>query len=104
MVVILLQIQLIIGQEKRHIPDADENQTLPKVGPALRPFSGDPVTHRLEAEVVGKVVLGEDLSLKVALPEEKGQILSCHWTSPAGVGYNVEKESVTALDGKGPYK
>jgi hypothetical protein len=97
--VILLQLQLSSGQEKRHIPDADENRTVPKVGPALRPFSGDPVFHRLEDEVVGKVVLGEDVSLEVSLPEEKGLIQSCLWTSPAGIEYNVEKEFVTTLDG-----
>jgi hypothetical protein len=97
--VILLQLHLISGQEKRHISNADENRTVPKVGPALRPFSGDPKSNKLEAEVIGDVVLGEDLSLKVALQEEKGQIQNCLWTSPSGVGYNVEKESVTTLDG-----
>jgi len=97
--VILLQLHLILGQEKRHISNGDENQTVPKVGPALRSFSGDPVSYKLEAEVIGDVVLGEDLSLKVALPEEKGQIQSCLWTSPTGDGYKVEKESVTTFDG-----
>ena len=97
--VILLHLHSIFGQEKLHISNADENHTVPKVGPALRSFYGNPKSNKLEAEVIGDVVLGEDLSLKVALPEEKGQIQSCLWTSPPGVGYKVEKESVTTFDG-----
>ncbi len=97
--VILLQLHSIFGQEKLHISNADENHTVPKVGPALRSFYGNPKSNKLEAKIVGDVVLGKDLSIKVALPKEKGQIQSCYWTSPSEVKYKVDKESVSTLDG-----
>ena len=40
---------------KRHISDSDDNLTLPKVGPALRPYTADPISDKLQAELVGKV-------------------------------------------------
>jgi hypothetical protein len=97
--VILLQLHLIFGQEKKHISNPNETRTVPKVGPALRSFYGNPVSNKLEAKVVGDVVLGKDLSIEVALPEEKGQFQSCHWFSPSEVGYKVDNESVTTLEG-----
>jgi hypothetical protein len=97
--VILLQLHLIFGQEKLHISNADENHTVPKVGQALRSFYGNPESNKLETKIIGDVVLGKDLSIKVVLPKEKGQIQSCYWTSPSEVKYKVDKESVTTLDG-----
>jgi len=80
------------GQEtsKRHITsNPDENRTAPKVGPALRPYSVEPVSHKLRAQINGTVEVGGRLSLEVSLSEESGteesgSITSCEWTSPPG--------------------
>jgi len=75
------------GQEtsKRHITsNPDENRTAPKVGPALRPYSVEPVSHKLRAQINGTVEVGGRLSLEVSLSEESGTITSCEWTSPPG--------------------
>ena len=98
--VALLPTILCQETSKRHISESEEdNLTSKKVGPGLRPFTAQPVFHRLKAEVIGKVVHGEDVSLKVSLPDERGAIKTCHWTSPDGATYKVEKESVTAASG-----
>ena len=101
LVVIVLQSRSILCQEnlKRHIPDSDDNRTVQKVGPALRPSIIDPTFHRLETKIGGKIVEGEDVSLEVSLKEERGTINSCQWTSPNGIVYRVEKETVVNSQG-----
>ncbi len=103
LVVILLQTKLGFCEEetpnKRHIPDSEDNQTVPKVGPALKPYTVLPIFHRLETKIGGKVVEGEDLSLEVSLAEERGKINSCQWTSPSGNVYRVEKDNVVNSQG-----
>ena len=101
--VALLPAFLCQETSKRHISESEEdNLTSRKVGPALRPFTVQPVFHRLKAEVVGEVVVGEDVSLKVSLRDEQGAIKTCHWTSPDEAPFNVEKESVTSTSGTDP--
>jgi hypothetical protein len=106
LVVILLQTKLGFCEEetpnKRHIPevaDSEDNQTVPKVGPALKPYTVLPIFHRLETKIGGKVVEGEDLSLEVSLAEERGKINSCQWISPSGNVYRVEKDNVVNSQG-----
>jgi hypothetical protein len=103
LVVILLQSRSGFCDEetpnKRHIPDSEDNQTVPKVGPALKPYTVLPIFHRLETKIGGKVVEGEDLSLEVSLAEERGKINSCQWISPSGNVYRVEKDNVVNSQG-----
>ena len=50
--VIVLQTSASEGQDiwKRHITsNLEENQTAPNVGPALRPYSVEPISHKLRA-------------------------------------------------------
>ena len=100
--VILLQSAPQSCQEnsKRHIAEPNGNKIVPEVGPALRQHTSNPESHKLTAKIIGKVVEGEDLGLKVSLQDKSGTIKTCAWTSPDGVTYLVDKESVTDADGK----
>lgn len=90
---------------KRHISESGDNLTSKKVGPALRQFQVEPVFHRLDAEVVGNVTSGEDVSLRASLPDENdGVIRSCVWTSPEGDTFAVEKETIRTEALEGLYK
>ena len=85
---------------KRHISQSNGNKIVPEVGPALRQHTSNPESHKLKAKIIGKVVEGEDLGLQVSLKDKSGRIKTCAWTSPDGVTYLVDKESVTDADGK----
>jgi hypothetical protein len=94
--VIALQSSASGGQETS---SPDENQTAPKVGPALRPYSVEPESHKLRAQINGTVKVGGRLNLEASLSEESGTVNSCHWISPEGNVYKVEQESVTSDEG-----
>ena len=66
-----------------------------RLGPPLRFYNGDPDSHKLETKIDGKVLVGEDLSLEVSLPDDdSATISSCQWTSPYGAVYVVDKDNI----------
>ena len=100
--VIFLQFASTSGQKNttKQITHQNVDKIVPKVGPALNQFTSNSESYKLENKIIGKVVEGEDLGLKVSLQDKSGTIKTCAWTSPDGVTYLVDKESVTDADGK----
>ena len=76
------------------------------IGPPLRPYTIIPTSHRLEAKMDSKVVIGKSLTMWATLPSNGStiDIVKCQWTSPFGVTYNVEKNEVKSVGGKGPFQ
>ena len=68
-------------------------------GPPLRPFKEAPKIFKLTAKVDGKVAVGQSVTLTAAVPDAGGNIVSCQWTSPFGVAYNVDKSGLTTTGG-----
>jgi hypothetical protein len=79
---LLLLITISSGEDKKEVP---------LEGPALRPYSVDPVSHKLIVDGLGgKVEVGGSVTLSASLPEDS--INSCQWTSPDGIDYNPDIE------------
>ena len=53
-----------------------------------------------------KVEIGKSLTMWATLPSNGStiDIVKCQWTSPFGVTYNVEKNEVKSVGGKGPFQ
>ena len=101
--VILLQAPAsVLSQDnaKRHISETNDNKIIAKVGPALRQHTSEPESHKLVTKIIGKVVEGEEVGLKVTLQQKSATIKTCSWTSPSGITYLVDKDSVTDADGE----
>jgi len=85
----LIQIlRLAIGQ-----------QNMP-LGSPLRPYNVIPAAHKLMANISDKVAEGNPLTMWATLPEPHGEIVKCKWTSPFGVIYTVDKDTLMTTGGK----
>ena len=71
----------------------NNGNAISQTGPPLRFYSTKPENFRLETKIDGKVLVGEDLSLEVELPEKGGVITGCQWTSPYGTVYIIDKDN-----------
>lgn len=68
-------------------------------GTSLRPFKEEPRTYKLKAEMDGKVLLGQSVTLTATVPDSGGKIVSCQWTSPSGVVHYVDENDLATAEG-----
>ena len=71
----------------------------PAVGPPLRPYTVKPLAHKLKTSSDTETRVGGALNLRVNTIHNVDTIESCAWTSPEGITYDVDKDSIT-VDGK----
>lgn len=90
--ILLHQIYLNSGQD-------DADQGVSNVGAALRQYQITPISHKLETKVYGKVFEGGDIVLEVSLSNKSGIIEDCEWTSPEGINFYVEEDTIMDIDG-----
>lgn len=71
------------------------------VGPPLRPYTVQPLAHKLKTSSDTETRVGSALNLRVNTIHNLDSIQTCSWTSPEGITYNVDKDKIT-VNGKGP--
>ena len=76
--------------------------TKPTFGPPLRPYTVQPMAHKLETFSATEARVGSPLSLKVNTFQGVDTILTCSWTSPDGFTYDVDKDKATVASKVAP--
>ena len=68
--------------------------TGPSIGPSLRPFRTEPIAYKLVTASDTETMVGSALHLRVSTFESRDNIKTCIWSSPEGVTYLVDKNTV----------
>ena len=90
LVYIILILRTIFGQPGKDMP----------LGSPIRPYNVIPESFKLIANISDKVMEGRPLTMWATLSEPSGEIVKCQWTSPFGVTYTVDKDTLMTAGGK----